>query len=73
MKLKYNNCSFLVNAGSDSDNQEAKPVLPQEEKAKKEMKKRETKDDTEQPIYPCEECTQCFTTISDLKVWINNF
>lgn len=35
------------------------------------MKKRKNKDDTEQPIYPCEECTQCFTTLSDLKVCIS--
>ncbi|RZC39788.1 zinc finger protein 2-like [Asbolus verrucosus] len=34
---------------------------------KKDTKKRKIKDDTEQPIYPCEECTQCFTTMVDLK------
>lgn len=31
-------------------------------------KKKKLKDDTEQPIYPCEECTQCFITAHDLKV-----
>lgn len=25
-------------------------------------------DDTEQPLYPCPECTQCFTSRQDLKV-----
>ncbi|GLV37810.1 Parkin Interacting Substrate [Carabus blaptoides fortunei] len=25
-------------------------------------------DDTEQPLYPCSECTRCFTTYHDLKV-----
>lgn len=37
------------------------------EKVKRESKKKKVKDDTEQPIYPCEECTQCFTTMIDLK------
>lgn len=32
-------------------------------------KKKKLKDDTEQPIYPCEECTQCFITAHDLKVF----
>lgn len=49
----------------------AKSTLSQDEKPKKDMKKRKNKDDTEQPIYPCEECTQCFTTLSDLKVCIS--
>lgn len=26
------------------------------------------KDDTNQPIYPCPDCTSCFTTSEDLKV-----
>lgn len=31
-------------------------------------KKKKARDDTEQPIYPCEECTACFTTATDRKV-----
>lgn len=49
----------------------AEPPPEEDPPIKKEPKKRKIKDDTEQPIYPCEECTQCFTTISDLKVHIN--
>lgn len=32
-------------------------------------KKKKVRDDTEQPIYPCEECTACFTTATDRKVY----
>lgn len=32
------------------------------------LKKKKSRDDTEQPIYPCEECTACFTTATDRKV-----
>lgn len=39
-----------------------------DEQKKKDIKKKKIRDDTEQPLYPCEECTQCFTTLSDLKV-----
>jgi uncharacterized Zn-finger protein len=47
--------------GSDLDHK------TNDQKMKREAKKRKVKDDTEQPIYPCEECTQCFTTMVDLK------
>lgn len=36
-------------------------------------KKKKAKDDTQQPIYACEECTSCFTTIADLKVFASSF
>lgn len=38
----------------------------------RESKKKVLKDETEQPIYPCEECTLCFITQTDLRV-IKNF
>lgn len=31
------------------------------------IKRKKVKDDTKQKLYPCEECTQCFTTAMDLK------
>lgn len=31
-------------------------------------KKKRPKDETEQPVYPCDNCVQCFTTQRDLKV-----
>lgn len=31
-------------------------------------KQKKLVDDTEVPLYPCEECTKCFTTMADLKV-----
>lgn len=52
-------------------NMDEKPIIPDpapNPNSKKEPKKKKIKDDTEQPIYPCEECTACFTTITDLKV-----
>ncbi|KAK9704109.1 Zinc-finger associated domain (zf-AD) [Popillia japonica] len=33
------------------------------------MNRRKIRDDTKQKIYPCEECTQCFTTATDLKLY----
>lgn len=41
-----------------------------EDEDKKKIRKVKNLDDTEQPIYPCEECTQCFTKVADLKVFI---
>lgn len=38
------------------------------QESQKETRKKKVKDDTEQTIYACEECTQCFTTQTDLKV-----
>lgn len=62
-------CFCAGNDTSDSDsNAQTTATNVGEKKTVKERKKRKIKDDTEQPIYPCEECTQCFTTQADLKV-----
>lgn len=34
-------------------------------------KKKLPKDETEQPVYPCDSCIKCFTTQRDLKVNIH--
>lgn len=59
---------FSENDMSDSECGEQGTETVNEE-VKKEGKRTKMKDDTEQPIYPCEECTECFTTQADLKVY----
>lgn len=54
---------------SDSDNFEEEIIPePKVEEKKSNDKKKKYLDETEQPIYPCEDCTQCFTTLVDLRV-----
>lgn len=61
--------SAIDNSESENDNTLLdETLLDNEERPKRDIKKKKLKDDTEQPIYPCEECTACFTTIADLKV-----
>lgn len=55
-----NNCSNNISETVEENVEEQKKTDPKKRKLKK--------DDTEQPLYPCEECTLCFTTVCDLKV-----
>lgn len=65
----------LVQNDADSDTGQDKNIDMPDIKLKnefkkeiKESKKKVLRDETEQPIYPCEECTLCFTTQMDLRV-----
>lgn len=69
MILGGGNCDFIHVSDDEIDKKNTKV-----ENRLKNNKTRETvnnKDDTDQPIYPCEECTQCFVTLIDLKVCIH--
>lgn len=62
---------FLVSNGISLDTGQLniiQTIENDESKSIKDIKKKITKDETEQPIYPCEECILCFTTNSDLRV-----
>lgn len=63
-----NRFTTLKFKGDDTSDEETQDETNDTEKNKKPGRKRKPKDDTEQPIYPCEDCTQCFTTLTDLKV-----
>ncbi|KAJ8921028.1 hypothetical protein NQ315_015824 [Exocentrus adspersus] len=78
-------CKFLVQNDADSDtgqdhnnepvetNLDLKPEIDLKPESK-EVKKKPRRDETEQPIYPCEQCTFCFTTQTDLRiVWFGVF
>lgn len=58
---------------SDSDSNGQTGTLAEDAKVEKDSKRKKVKDDTEQPIYPCEDCTECFTTQADLKVSIFHY
>lgn len=65
--------TYIADHSQDDDsddltNDMTNSLLPDDDQLKKPGRKRKPKDDTEQPIYPCEDCTQCFTTQADLKV-----
>lgn len=65
----YYNISFLFFSDADSSDDADNGMISEEiEDNKRQIKKRKLVDDTDQPIYPCEDCTQCFTTLVDLKV-----
>lgn len=68
-------CEYFVlgfNDGDSDDSQERSndDYFESETKLdqKQVKKKKRPKDETEQPVYPCDNCIQCFTTQRDLKV-----
>ncbi|KAG5883225.1 hypothetical protein JTB14_011417 [Gonioctena quinquepunctata] len=58
-----NDTGFSNDLDSDTGQEEKSDVTVEV----KEIKNKSTEDETAQPIYPCEECTCCYTTQADLK------
>lgn len=57
---------FVYNFSDINDEDSDESEIKVEKKQVK--KKNRLKDETEQPVYPCDNCIQCFTTQRDLKV-----
>lgn len=64
----------LSSDAEDEDEEEEEEEINQNddintnsEETKTKAKRKDT-DETEQQIFPCEDCTQCFTALADLKV-----
>ncbi|KAF2904320.1 hypothetical protein ILUMI_01848 [Ignelater luminosus] len=64
---------LVLNAASDTPilNLKENPTIPNltsSATVNEEIEKKKAKDNAKQLMYPCKECTACFTSISDLKV-----